>query len=241
MQRRTFLKTLGSLGVAISLPVPLAEASASQVDVAWQDYSDTWTLFTVDEEGTLSLANYVWPKTRKGAYGLPDGADVTAEQINNCCPLAWHMADYYRREFLETVSAAKFRRRFPGESIRDHIDFPEYYFGDWFSALQGEQREKAIADIDAFLDDEPDWCHEIQFLGTDFGAQGAAYAHLRGYAWSEQEKMGVEIVEGDHPGSTYYAAELTVPIEEANARARELGTGMLFINESEVDDDDRPF
>lgn len=42
------------------------------------------------------------------------------------------------------------------------------------------------------------------------------------------ELLGVDIVEGEHPGSSYYAAELTLSVEEANAIAEQLGLRIYF-------------
>ena len=36
------------------------------------------------------------------------------------------------------------------------------------------------------------------------------------------------MVEGEHPGSTYYAAELRKPVHEANATAEDLGLPFRF-------------
>ena len=44
--------------------------------------------------------------------------------------------------------------------------------------------------------------------------------------------LGVIVVEGDRPGSTYYAAELTVPVAEANRRAEEAGIPIRFTAKS---------
>ena len=40
--------------------------------------------------------------------------------------------------------------------------------------------------------------------------------------------LGVEIVEGDHPGSPYIAAELSIPIAEANKKADAAGIFIRF-------------
>jgi hypothetical protein len=42
------------------------------------------------------------------------------------------------------------------------------------------------------------------------------------------DKLGVRIVEGEYPGSTYYAAELEKPVEEANGIAQKLGLSYRF-------------
>jgi len=42
------------------------------------------------------------------------------------------------------------------------------------------------------------------------------------------EELGIVIVEGCHPGSTYYAAELRNDVDNANITARKLGLNYRF-------------
>jgi hypothetical protein len=42
------------------------------------------------------------------------------------------------------------------------------------------------------------------------------------------DALGVQIIEGEHPGSTYYAAELRQDIDYANEVAREIGLECRF-------------
>ena len=42
------------------------------------------------------------------------------------------------------------------------------------------------------------------------------------------DELGVSIVEGESPGSTYYAAELNKTVEEANEIAQKLGLSYRF-------------
>ena len=50
----------------------------------------------------------------------------------------------------------------------------------------------------------------------------------RGMATDDLETLGVDVVEGEHPGSTYYAAELRGDIEEANRAAEAAGIPVRF-------------
>jgi hypothetical protein len=45
------------------------------------------------------------------------------------------------------------------------------------------------------------------------------------------EALGVEIVEGEHPGSTYYAAELRGDLGAANRVAVERGIPVRFLRQ----------
>jgi len=70
MDRRTFLKSLASLGTSVALPLNLVAAAQSEIDAAWQTASLAWNLFEVSEFRTLSYANFEEPTTRYEAYGL---------------------------------------------------------------------------------------------------------------------------------------------------------------------------
>ncbi len=50
------------------------------------------------------------------------------------------------------------------------------------------------------------------------------------------DALGVLIVEGEHPGSSYYAAELRNDIEEANGVAQSLGLPFRFKSYVELQD-----
>ncbi|HEB51829.1 MAG TPA: hypothetical protein ENI87_01105 [bacterium] len=84
------------------------------------------------------------------------------------------------------------------------------------------------AAVEAWLQDEPDtWGSEL--WPDEVSGQGRVLQFFRdgsGSKWCTE--LGVDVVEGEHPGSTYYAAELRIPIEEANRRAERLGIPIRF-------------
>jgi hypothetical protein len=43
------------------------------------------------------------------------------------------------------------------------------------------------------------------------------------------DALGVVIIEGEHPGSTYYAAELVRDIDDANRAAKAAGLPVRFV------------
>ena len=48
-------------------------------------------------------------------------------------------------------------------------------------------------------------------------------------AADDLETLGVDVIEGEHPGSTYYAAELRGDIDEANRAAKKIGLPVRFV------------
>jgi len=94
--RREFLASLLSVGatIAIGIPLALAEASPSQVDVAWKQLLDDPWYFDVNEFDTIIQPGIEEPQTCGDAFdiwlvGIKTPADVI-DAVDGCFPLASH-------------------------------------------------------------------------------------------------------------------------------------------------------
>jgi hypothetical protein len=82
-----------------------------------------------------------------------------------------------------------------------------------------------------------DWFSEAPYWGSDeedylpweATAQGIAMNHFKNMDFQSLDLLGVEVVEGDNPCSSYYSAELCYSIEEANAAAEAAGLRVRFM------------
>ena len=59
-------------------------------------------------------------------------------------------------------------------------------------------------------------------------AVGSAKSFFENEDLATQNHLGVRIIEGEFPGSTYYAAELHKKVEDANEIAQKLGLSYRF-------------
>ena len=79
---------------------------------------------------------------------------------------------------------------------------------------------------------DPDAVVEPQYHGEEwprgYGPQGQAMDFFEGLDLDIRERLGVEIIEGDCPGSSYFAAELHSSIKSANRTAAALGMPFRF-------------
>lgn len=226
MDRRTFLKILASLGVAVTLPSDMANASQLEVDTAWRLTVRRWDLFEVDANGTLSCANFIEPRLRRELYQYSRAEEFDTDELERCSSLAERIKDLYREEILQSA-----RRILPPinmEAIEDHVE--EEWF-DWFDHADGKARTAINFEIEAWLDEEPDWENEWENFFKTGTAQGAAYEHFLTTDEEMVEALGVVIIEGDCPGSSYYAAELCIPIDDANRIAKQNGWSIRFVTE----------
>ena len=89
------------------------------------------------------------------------------------------------------------------------------------SLTSSEFEARIIPAIDKWFGEPPDRRgDESDYLPESGTAQGAAMEFFNEMPVDDLEKLGVEIIEGECPGSTYYAAELRMDIVEANRIAK---------------------
>lgn len=99
----------------------------------------------------------------------------------------------------------------------------------WFRDLRDQRRAEVHAELDIWLRDEPDWNWEDDYLPDRATGQGAAFEYFEGAEFEVLEAVGIQVIEGDRPGSNYIAAELHMPFEEANVIAEEHGWSLRFM------------
>lgn len=68
----------------------------------------------------------------------------------------------------------------------------------------------------------------IDFWPRGWSSQGKALPFIQQLDGDIVDALGVVIVEGEHPGSSYYAAELRMPIADANEATELLGLPFRF-------------
>jgi len=121
-----------------------------------------------------------------------------------------------------------------GERVADSRSLDEIAEADWpawFRGLQGQRRAEVDAELDTWLRDAPDWNWEDDYLPDRATGQGAAFEYFNDAGFEVRNALKIHVIEGDRPGSNYIAAELHMPIEEANAIAVENGWTILFVRE----------
>ena len=231
MDRRTFLKTLASLGASIALPFDLVTASPKEVDVAWQAATQAWGLFEVNEYGTLSYANFEPPKTRRDAYWFSGASEVDADTIEGHWSLNERIKDIYRDALIDAAENDPLVDEPDLDAIEERV---EKGWAEWFKRAKGADEAAIEAAIDDWLDAEPDWCNEWEALYKTGTAQGAAYDHFLREDPDVMDALNILVIEGDCPGSSYFAAELRMSPEEANEIAEVHGWEIRFIGEGQA-------
>lgn len=205
MNRREFLQSLAAIGTAVAIDLALlANASESEIETAWAALSEEPRIFNVAEYGTLSCgveADY--PTSRRDLLGLSNpgkGKDA--------------LISYFEEEPLaERWIENEFENAQWENNVGETEDWRE-----WLSRGDGDLIDTIATDIEDWLSDhadDSDW--EYADL-HGLSARGDALQFFRNEP-DVADLLGIVIVEGEHPGSSYFAAELRCDIDEANAIA----------------------
>lgn len=238
MNRRDFLASLAALGAGALALFRAGEATELQVAEAWTRLQEDPCWFDVCGRTILVPGDWSdWGRTRRDVYDLPvaylgSPADVV-DCVDGCAPLASHfgtLAEQRREEIEEELAdselslAARYRLRKLLKALRDD---PDEGWRDWV-------RHEGAAGVPQFADAIADWLEEEPDLGESewfpmhSGPQGQALGFFSSLDTATLRELGVVIVEGEHPGSTYYAAELRAGCGEANEAAARLRLPVRF-------------
>jgi hypothetical protein len=230
MNRREFLKALLSLGAVIAVPLnalaSLDTAPQTVIDDAWRKTAGSWGLFEVSEFGTLSYANFETPQTRREGYWYADASDLELNDIDSHGALRDGVQGLYRNHLLTREHNPD---TLEGSPRLDRL--VEDGWGKWFKNARGDDRADIERIIEDWLDDEIDWNNEWEHLYKSGTGQGAAYDHFLSEDSDVMDALSIVVVEGDCPGSSYFAAELHISPEEANEIAEHHGWQIRFVTE----------
>lgn len=214
-----------------------------------QDEPKHITTFEVDEHGFLRLAGYEDLRTRREILDelSCDSSARSPKSLLSACeefePLAWEVHGIYfdarcrLEEEIESLAGELRRagdRADPGDEqtvVRESLlaakraelaampEEPEDGALPWLRAMDKARfMVLVVPRIDAWLDAAPDWGgDEGEHLPENATGQGIAFSFFRDCEWSEE--LGVEVVEGFHPGDNSCVAVLKQGIAEANAVA----------------------
>lgn len=102
---------------------------------------------------------------------------------------------------------------------------------DWVK-LEGQPGlARFRVEIDKWLSEPVNWSYS-DFWPDGWSGQGMAMQFFQQLDRDVLNDLGVVIVEGEHPGSSYYAAELRDTIEQGNQAALRLGLPFRFREEA---------
>lgn len=203
MNRREFLQSLLAIASSITLPIDsVAAASDEVVDQVWKQLQDDPFVFYVINYGTLtSDKNYDYcPRSRSELYGLQSPSS------------------------LDDVQALAIENRWIEGIIEDALHEAEV---DRVNQLNDDQIAALVRRVDHWLEAGPDERDAEHMTLSGMNGQGDALWYFRD-SFEYCDEFNIVIVEGDCPGSSYFAAELRMPVEDANELAEAMELPIRF-------------
>ena len=200
--------------------------------------------FLVAEGGVISCKEFELPTTRNEyyefiAYDWHQSVENLLVAMNQCEPLALKVHALYSRNRDELIASLEEEssKLFPDKKLISNLKrrlkhLPEEpYEGvdHWLSNVDQNDFDKRIApEIKEWFASEPNWANESEYVQEQSSSQGAAYLYFRDLEFGTLKRLGVSVIEGEFPGSSYCAAELRGTIDEANTQAHELNLDIVF-------------
>ena len=193
------------------------------------------TIYEVSEFYTITDPNIKLPEIRSDVFNIwiedINSIDKLVSAIEDCTPLETHFQELGQsrkgeiEDEIECTSGAKKKRL---KALAQALDDYDCGWKDWLQ-LEGVKTLPAhIKTIVDWLSSPVDMC-ESDWFPNDWSGQGYAKSFFESLDADVRDALGVEIVEGCHPGSSYYAAELRNSVEDANRVARKLRLDFKFI------------
>ena len=198
------------------------------------------TFYEVAGHGTLSDPRVAGPKVRADVFerlslGIIRTTDELISEVDDCVPLASHfsiLAETHLASIEEELEdegsglgfIARRRLAFLAAALRHD---PDTGWHDWV-AHEGDPGLAGFKErIEDWLAQGIDW-DEAEWFDSGWSGQNAALGFFSGLDAQVRKLLGVVIIEGEHPGSSYYAAELQGEIGLANQAAQALGLAFRF-------------
>lgn len=214
VNRRHFLGALLGLGASLPLPGSLAEATQADIDRAWDALLAKPFVFEVSEFGTITEPYAADPKIRRDVY------DIETAYIRSTKDLIREIEHYPELSaFFQDLAPEPYSEKDDG-------------WREWLEAEKPSALPGLLAEVDEWLNGDIEWQY-MEFWPDGWSGQEKAMNFFQQLGRATLEDIGVVIAEGEHPGSTYYAAELRADIDDANSATTRLGLPFKFKAETE--------
>ena len=190
--------------------------------------------YEVNEYGTIVDPSVPEPKIRRDVFDFwPKDIKTTDDlirAIQDCTPLESYfqqLAQDRKCEIEDQLDSARGVKRQYLKALSNALDDYDFGWIDWLKLDGQKSIRKHVNVIEEWLDSPVDWS-ESDWFSSSYSGQEQAKLFFHYEDKNVLEELGIVIVEGCHPGSTYYAAELRNDVANANMTARKLGLKYRF-------------
>ena len=206
----------------------MSKKKKSKTDAPWY--------FNVDEYRTITDTGPNNPKLNSDVY------DINVERIKSIEDLIDEVDQYTELQtYFQSLCSNELEQA--ADDLADDGLSPEHRKNEerlkklfqksdddwkaWVKIVGQDGLQRLKDEIQKWLNDSLDW-DAMEFWPSDWSSQGRALSFFQSMDADVVDALGVVIVEGDHPGSSYFAAELHASFEDANAAAKKLKLPFRF-------------
>jgi len=216
MDRREFLKSLLALGAVSGLPCGVnAEAIDQDIQAAWAEAKANPFTFYVSEFGALSTdAIESYPESRLALFGY--NRIGTKDEL---------LALAHEVDGVERILDTAFE-----DEMSEYDGKKDPWNGrmdKWVAVWDDTTVEPLIKSVNNWLEREPDEQDYERATLRGIDGTGGSLSYFRD-TFEFCNEFDIVVVEGDCPGSSYYAAELRMDMDEANELAKDMDLPIRF-------------
>lgn len=205
-----------------------------------------FTVLEVASGNALALAGFKPLRTRAEIYQLRSedlaGPARLLDRMDECVPLTDHVRaafETYRDEAGAAIDAleedgdeaaivAVALRRQLAKLPQD----PDHAARLWLAGMPEEDFAPLWLALQTWLAEGPDWDYEEDYFPNPVNGREAALRLMETETGDLLEALGIALVYGDRPGSSYCAAELEKSVEDANRIAVKIGCDYRFVRQA---------
>ena len=204
--------------------IPLGRDIAVQVIESVDRQEGKLRDFEVTESGTISDASVVEPIINADLFELDDHDTVEGLILTiECCqPLQFSMQE------LAWEKKVELKENGSASALLTALQDDDFGWKEWIR-LEGEDGLNWFRTYidETWLQQKVNWGY-VDYFPKNYSGVAVAKQYFEGLDDKTLDVLGVEIIEGEHPGSSYYAAELRQDVDYANQVAREMGLEFRF-------------
>lgn len=215
INRRQFLKILLGTGACAVLPFDLQAASENSVSEAWEKLTREPVVFDVSER-TIYAPWGEFPQTYGDIHDLCGDFSERSDLI-----AAYDNYFDMHSHFYNALEVAASEEGSLAMNLCERLDMDEAVEA-WLKSAPLDELNRIV---DSWLAADLPCGYEIPLQS---GPMGEAYGFFQSQDASLLTLIGIVVIEGEHPGSSYFAAELRMPISEANDAAESLDIPIRF-------------
>lgn len=237
INKRDMLLRLNALGAGYEVA---NKSPKSNFEKIWAHAQSRPWFFEVDANGTLVEDGVAEPEVWGDVFDyiiLRDFKDPKSiiKDFERCPPLTAYInqklyseiEDIEGQLYLTEVAAEKLSLEDKLKSLERFRDEHDEPWADWIELEGNAGCQKFKAMYEEWLSEPIDWLMS-EWIPDQATSQGAAFSFFDAQSHELLSALGVAIIDGEHPGSSYSAAELRIDIDNANAQAEILQLPFRF-------------